>query len=150
MYDGCCSVGTIPTVVLGIRLYSIRCENTIYCSTRLFRATFYKRERVECTKMTDDNVASVRLHREVTLWNEFDAKKKYRTRFHARNVRGVGDVRERSELTKPWGMWRKQFRTVEENKSIVSPISMALATEPLAMPASVFVRTTWVTISSKK
>ena len=49
MYDGCCSVGAIPTVVLGIRLYCIRCENTIYCSTRLFRATFNKRESVECT-----------------------------------------------------------------------------------------------------
>jgi hypothetical protein len=65
----CCSVGTIPTVVLGIRLYSIRCEDTLYCSTctRLFRATFYKRDSVECTKTPDDNVVSVRLHSVMSL-----------------------------------------------------------------------------------
>jgi len=28
-----CNVGTIPTVVLGIRLYSITCENTLYSDT---------------------------------------------------------------------------------------------------------------------
>ena len=70
----CCSVGTIPTVVLRIRLYSIRCENTLYCSTRLFRAIFYKREcRVHKNDRRQCGI------REVTLYNEFDAKKNAET-----------------------------------------------------------------------
>lgn len=57
----CCRVDTIPTDVLWIRLHIIRCEDTLYCNTRLFRATFYIRDSVEGTKMTD-NVVTVRLH----------------------------------------------------------------------------------------